>query len=76
MKIEYLELTGAEIQSGHDRQEWAEGLLLQFLELKPDHEGVQSWLLNFGRKSYSRRLRHERNIQWNKRTQSAETCGG
>jgi hypothetical protein len=39
-------LNNAEIQSGSDRVRWAEGLILQ---LPPDHEGRNSWLLNYGR---------------------------
>jgi len=39
-------LNSAEIQSGSDRVKWAEGLILQ---LPPEHEGRNSWLLNYGR---------------------------
>lgn len=37
-------LTPAEIQSGHSRVKWAQGLIEQ---LPPDHDGRNSWLLNY-----------------------------
>lgn len=40
-------LTPAEIHSGYDRVQWAENLIRQ---LPKDHDGRNSWLLNFGRK--------------------------
>lgn len=40
-----IKLTQAEIQSGLDRVRWAEGLILQLPE---NHEGRNSWLLNYG----------------------------
>jgi len=40
-----IQLTDAEIQSGYDRVRWAEGLIRQ---LPADHEGRNSWLLNYG----------------------------
>lgn len=40
-----IQLTPAEIQSGHDRVRWAEGLIKQLPE---DHDGRNSWLLNYG----------------------------
>jgi len=40
-------LTPAEIQSSHDRVRWAEGLIRQLPE---NHDGRNSWLLNFGSK--------------------------
>ena len=38
-------LTPAEVQSGHDRVKWAQGLIEQ---LPGDHDGRNSWLLNYG----------------------------
>jgi len=46
-KPKSIELTPAEIQSGVDRVKWAEGLIRQLPE---DHEGRNSWLLNYGEK--------------------------
>lgn len=40
-----IKLTPAEIQSGHDRVRWAEGLITQ---LPDTHDGRNSWLLNYG----------------------------
>jgi hypothetical protein len=40
-----IELTEIEVRSGIDRLRWAEGLIRQ---LPSDHEGRNSWLLNFG----------------------------
>lgn len=39
-----IQLSPAEIQSGLDRVRWAEGLIKQLPE---DHEGRNSWLLNY-----------------------------
>lgn len=44
----HIELTAAEAQSGYNRVRWAEGLIRQLPE---DHEGRNSWLLNYGRKA-------------------------
>lgn len=38
-------LTAAEVSSGYDRVKWAEGLIRQ---LPVDHEGRNSWLMNYG----------------------------
>lgn len=43
-----IRLTNAEIQSGHDRVRWAEGLIKQ---LPLDHDGRNSWLANYGSNS-------------------------
>ena len=44
-KPKVIMLTKHEVQSGSTRQKWAEGLILQ---LPTDHEGRNSWLLNYG----------------------------
>jgi hypothetical protein len=41
----YIALTPAELQSGHDRVRWAEGLIRQLPE---HHDGRNSWLMNYG----------------------------
>lgn len=38
-------LNKAEVQSGSDRQSWAEGLIRQLPET---HDGRNSWLINYG----------------------------
>lgn len=43
-----IHLSKAEIQSGLDRVKWAEALIRQ---LPDNHDGRNSWLLNYGRKS-------------------------
>jgi hypothetical protein len=42
-----IELTPVEIQSGMDRVRWAENLIRQ---LPPNHEGRNSWLLNYAKR--------------------------
>lgn len=42
-----IQLNPAELQSGLDRVYWAELLIKQLPE---DHDGRNSWLLNYGRK--------------------------
>jgi hypothetical protein len=44
---EVIMLDKAEIQSGHDRVKWAEGLIRQ---LPVNHDGRNSWLFNYGSK--------------------------
>lgn len=43
--IEVLKLQSAEIQSGFSRQDFAQELIKQLPE---DHEGRNTWLLNYG----------------------------
>jgi len=50
-----------------DRQQWAENLILQ---LPPDHDGRNSWLLNYGRKDVSRKLRRLRGLEFDERSQA------
>lgn len=54
--------TGAELQSGMDRQKWAENLILQ---LPAGHNGRNSWLLNYGRGEVALALRKERELSFN-----------
>jgi hypothetical protein len=56
-----INFTPAEVQSAHDRQRYAEGLILQ---LPKDHDGRNSWLLNFGRGEEARVLQRERGLIW------------
>jgi hypothetical protein len=51
--------TAAEIQSGMDRQKWAENLILQ---LPAGHDGRNSWLMNYGRGEVANTLRKERKL--------------
>jgi hypothetical protein len=65
----WIKLTTAEVQSRSDRVAWAEGLILQ---LPADHDGRNSWLLNFGRKTEAVDRRERRGVRWIEETQSAE----
>ena len=51
--------TVGEIQSGLDRQKWAENLIQQ---LPAEHDGRNSWLLNYGAGSEAQALREDRGI--------------
>ena len=54
-----LKLTAAEKQSGYSRQRWAEGLIVQ---LPADHDGRNSWLMNYGVGEEATKLRAERDL--------------
>lgn len=64
--------TKAEVQSNHDRQQWAENLILQ---LPNSHDGRNSWLLNYGvsQEAEQIRERHPRKPQWDDKHSAAET---
>lgn len=63
-------LTPAEVQSNFGRVHWAEKLILQLPE---DHDGRNTWLLNFGRGEEAAMKRHRRGIKWVDETKAAET---
>ena len=54
-------LTAAEKQSGFDRLRFAEGLIKQLPE---NHDGRNTWLLNYGRGEEAVALRDRRGIGW------------
>ena len=64
--------TKEEIQSNHDRQQWAEGLISQ---LPVAHDGRNSWLLNFGisAESIVIRAEHPNKPRWVDKYRAAET---
>ena len=62
--------TVAELQSNHDRVDWAENLIRQLPE---DHEGRNSWLLNYGTSEEAKTLRATRGVAFVHITQAAET---
>jgi hypothetical protein len=68
-----IKLTKAEVQSGHSRIKWAEGLITQ---LPKKHEGRNSWLLNYGKGPEAYRMRQVRNLKFKKKTQACETTKG
>ena len=65
-----IKLSLAEIQSKYNRVNHAEGLIEQ---LPKDHDGRNTWLLNYGIKSEAIRIRRNRSINFNQKTQSAKT---
>lgn len=52
-----IELSAAEVQSGMDRVRWAELLIVQ---LPKNHDGRNSWLLNYGVSEEARALQLRR----------------
>ena len=69
-KRKTIKLSEGELISGSTRQQWAEGLILQ---LPKDHEGRNSWLLNYGQKDEAQRLRSKHGLLWNPSTECAES---
>ena len=77
-----IKLTAAEIQSKQSRVNWAEGLIVQ---LPKEHDGRNSWLLNYGVGEEANTLRandkHKRenlgytprNLVWDHETDSLES---
>lgn len=59
--------TAAEIQSGMGHQKWAENLILQ---LPVNHDGRNSWLLNYGRGAFAQTLRKDRELLFNEQSQA------
>ena len=62
--------TPAEVGSQFSRVAFAEGLIRQ---LPVDHDGRNTWLLNYGQSDEAKALREKRNIGWIRETQAAET---
>ncbi len=60
-------LSNVEIQSNHTRVKWAEGLIEQ---LPSNHEGRNSWLMNYGVKEIAVALREKRGLTFYEDTQS------
>jgi len=64
-----IKLNAHEIQSGFNRVAHAEGLIKQ---LPTDHEGRNTWLLNYGKSKEAKKLRKNRVLKFDKKTQSCE----
>lgn len=62
--------TKCETQSKLSRVRNAEGLILQ---LPVEHDGRNTWLLNYGVSDEARALRSKRGIAWIRETEAAET---
>ena len=65
-----VKLTKAEAQSGLSRVRYAENLILQ---LPADHEGRNTWLMNYGVRGEARAFRAEQKLGWVRETEAAET---
>lgn len=68
-------LSDVEISSGLDRVRFAELLILQ---LPADHDGRNTWLLNYGKGEEAENLRKSRREEaaWDDRTDSLRSTGG
>ncbi len=69
-----IKLTQSEIRSTVDRVTHAEGLILQ---LPPTHAGRNAWLLEYGKREESRKMRADRGLSWDEGTEAvARTASG
>jgi len=64
-----IKLNAVEIQGGFNRVINAEGLIRQ---LPTDHDGRNTWLLNYGKSKEAKKLRKNRGLKFDKETQSCE----
>jgi len=65
-----MQTTDAEKQSGLDRVRYAEGLIQQ---LPVDHEGRNTWLLNYGTGDEAQQIRARKGVRFIDDTQAAAT---
>lgn len=65
-----IKLTKAELSSGLDRVKQAENLIRQ---LPKDHDGRNTWLMNYGIKGEAQVLRADRGLKFKNKTQACET---
>lgn len=63
-----IKLSLAETESNFNRVNFAEKIILQ---LPIEHEGRNTWLLNFGKTEEAENLRHEKGLTWNKQKECA-----
>jgi hypothetical protein len=67
-------LSEYEAQTNCTRVERAESLFLSILpKFSNSHDGIQTWLLNYGTGTLSEELRAMRGVEWDDLTQSAKT---
>jgi len=64
-----IKLNDAEIQSGYDRVSYAESIILQ---MPTDHEGRNTWLLNYGKSKEAKKFRENRGLKFDKKTKSCD----
>lgn len=62
-----IRLTKAERKSKQNRVQWVEDLIKQ---LPIEHDGRNSWLMNFGTSKEAIALRRKYNLKWNKKYQA------
>ena len=62
-----IRLTNIEAETNYTRVHWAEMLMEQ---LPDDHNGRNSWLINYGRGQEANRNRDENGFEWSSKTQS------
>jgi hypothetical protein len=65
--------THVEVQSKRSRIDHAEGLISQ---LPTHHNGRNTWLMNFGKRTEAQQLRAARGLCWVRETEAAETSEG
>lgn len=70
MSRKIVQFNAFETQSGLNRIKNAEGLILQ---LPQNHDGRNTWLLNYGVGKEAEALREKHSFQWDVRTTSAES---
>ncbi len=63
-----IKLSRCEKQCGISRVQWAEGLIKQ---LPKEHDGRNSWLLNYGTSDEAKEIRGKRGILFDGKTASA-----
>lgn len=68
-KEQTIKLSKHEIQSGLNRVKHAEGLIEQ---LPDNHEGRNTWLLNYGVKKQAKDFREKRDLEFEEETQSCQ----
>lgn len=74
-QLHVIQMTLAEIQSKSDRVTFAEGLIKQ---LPPEHEGRNTWLINYGKSDEAKVLRNRwelensRALEWDPNTESSK----
>jgi len=71
MKKQVIFLTKHEIQAGSNRQNNAEGIILQ---LPKDHNGRNTWLLNYGVREEALAMRKKHDLKWLSHAQAAESA--
>ena len=67
-----IKLSSVEVNGRFSRVTIAENLIKQ---LPTDHDGRNTWLLNYGKSEEAKKLRKNRGLKFDKKTQSCELVG-